>query len=233
MAREINTLRKASEEITTPGISPEQPTQVWKPGRTAFDLFFSHFGPDANAAFRLAELDSFEGEIRPSTLRAHFALWQKRLRQANREKAEMRSLLNILPSENRTERDGVKATLNGLKEEVERCNKVLHATEKLQGLHRLFTANVLRYQRYLIDDLAYELRANLPVQISENAERAIDRWFIADGDLAESFLKGLRDTSLPEPRLEGAAAQLERMATSRLAPGRRLCNAFSQLAPRP
>jgi hypothetical protein len=126
----------------------------------------------------------------------------------------------------------VKASLNQLKEEVDRCSKILNGLDKLKLLHSLFTTNILLYQRYLIEDLAYELKTKRPVQVSENAERAIGRWFTADGDLAALFLKHLGDSSPSEARLSGAAAQLQRLAASRLTPVRRSCSAVGQLVPR-
>lgn len=233
MAREINALRKATQEISVSDSAPEKPNQDWKRGQMVFDMFFSHFGPEANAALLLAELDGFDGEINPSELKEQSKRWRQRLRKATREKAEMRSLLELLPAEKRAQRKEVKASLSQIRDEIERCNKVLNGIDKLEVLHNLFTNNILRYHHYLIEDLAYELRSKTPVQISEKAERAIDRWFIADGDLAASFLKRLGDTSLSEVRPSGAAARMEQLAASRLSAARRSCHVFSQLTPRP
>jgi hypothetical protein len=76
MAREINAIRKATEELSVPNGTPEQPKQAWKQGKAAFDLFFSDFSPEANTAIHLAELDNFEGEINPSELKAQSKRWR-------------------------------------------------------------------------------------------------------------------------------------------------------------
>ncbi len=56
MAREINSMHKATEELSVPTDNLQPPKQVWKRGLAVFDMFFSHFAPEANTAIRLVKL---------------------------------------------------------------------------------------------------------------------------------------------------------------------------------